>query len=217
MTSPKNISFMHISKELSARQSTAWFMLGSLGDMCGGDMGKLRRIVEVDGTFIGGKERNKPESRKLHAGRGTVGKQAVLGLREVGGRTIAKPIEGTSHDVLHREIAAHIEPGSEIHTDEHSGYDNLPDHIHLYVKHGAGEYVGANGIHVNSVESMWAVLKPGVYGTRHYVSVKHLTHYVDEATFRPNYGNIGMHTLNRLASFLARAFRHHITYRELTA
>ena len=91
---------------------------------------------------------------KLHVGRGTIGKQAVLGFRERGGKSDAVPIEGTSREVLHREIAKHVEPGSELRTDEHSGYDNLPGYIRRHVKHGAGEYVVANDIHINGVESM---------------------------------------------------------------
>ena len=135
--------------------------------------------MEADETFVGGKEGNKHPHKKLNMGRGTVGKQAVLGLRERGGRSIAMPIEGTSKATLHREIAKHVEPGSELHTDEHSGYDDLPAYIRRHVKHGAGEYVGANDIHVNSVESMWAVLKRGLYGTWHKASVKHLHRYVE--------------------------------------
>ena len=218
VTARKGISSMQLSKELSVRQSTAWFMLGRLRESLGGDPGgKLKGIVEIDEAFIGGKEANKHESNKLHAGRGTVGKQAVLGLRERGGKSVAMPIEGTSREVLHREIAKHVEPGSEIHTDEHAGYDNLPEYIRRHVKHGAGEYVGARNIHVNSVESMWAVLKRGIYGTWHHVSVKHFARYANEATFRLNEANVKIHTLNHMASFLAHAFKHRITYERLTA
>jgi hypothetical protein len=76
---------------------TAWFMLGRLREACsnrGSDKGdKLAGIIEVDECFVGGKEANKHESKKLHAGRGSVGKTAVVGLRERGGRVIAHPAE----------------------------------------------------------------------------------------------------------------------------
>ena len=80
------------------------------------------------------------------------------------------PIEDSSKATIQAKIAEHVEPGRHIHTDEASAYDNLPGYIRSHVNHGKGkyvEYVGANAIHVNSAESMWAVLKRGLYGTWH--------------------------------------------------
>ena len=217
VTSRKGISSLQLSKEIGITQKSSWFLLQRLREACSGDIDKLRGIVEIDETFVGGKERNKHASKKRRAGRGTVGKQAVLGLRERGtGKSVAMPVEGTSQKTLHREITAHVESGSEIHTDEHSGYEGLPAYIRCHVKHSAGEYVGANNIHVNSVESMWAVMKRGLYGTWHHASVKHLGRYVNECTFRLNEGNVKRHTLDRMGSFVDATVGRRITYRELT-
>ena len=62
---------------------------------------------------------------------------------------------------------------------------------------------------------MWAVLKRGIYGVWHQVSVKHLQRYVSEATFRLNEGNVEIHTMQRIEAFVELAFRCRITYREL--
>ncbi len=77
-----------------------------LREACGGDPAK-RRASWKPTRRVGGKEGNKHPHKKLNMGRGTVGKQAVLGLRERGGRSIAMLIEGTSKATLHREIAKH--------------------------------------------------------------------------------------------------------------
>ena len=85
------------------------------------------------------------------------------------------------------------------------------------VKHSVGECVGAGDVHVNAVESTWALLKHGIYGTRHKVSVKHPLRYFSEATFRLNEGKVKIHTLIRLEAFIALAFRCRITYRKFIA
>jgi transposase-like protein len=216
VTARKGISSLQLAKEIGVTQKTAWFVLGRLREACGGQLDKLRGTVEIDETFVGGKERNKHESKKLKAGRGAVGKTAVLGMRERGGRTVAMVVPSTDLGTVQNEIHGAVEAGSQLYTDEFGAYTDLDGLFfrHDTVNHSAGEFVRGHA-HTNGIESVWAVLKRGLHGVYHHASAKHLHRYVDEFTFRLNEGNVARHSLRRLDSFVDATKGKRLTYRRL--
>jgi transposase-like protein len=163
---------------------TAWNLLHKLRRaMVRPGRDRLHGVVEVDEIFIGGP---RPGKR----GRGAAGKvlvvvaaqQAATGI----GRIRLTRVADASASSLEPAIAAAIELGSQVRTDDWKGYSGL-DRLgyRRHIARSSSAAVGENLLPLaNRVASL---LKRWLLGTyQGAVSATHLDYYLDEYTFRFN-------------------------------
>ena len=218
ITARKGISSVQLAVEIGVTQKSAWFMLQrirqSMSQTIDADK-MLKGIIEADATYIGGKERNKHASKKLRLGRGAIGKVAVLGAKERGGKVSALVIPDTGKETVHKTLSGIIDKSAILMTDEHKSYNGVPFASHKIVKHALKEFV--NGMaSTNEIESVWSILKRGWMGVYHHFSQKHLQLYVNEFCFRLNEGKCDRHIDERIGSLCGLSLdRKHLTYQNL--
>lgn len=214
----KGVSSYQLAKYINITQKSAWFVLHRLRlvfKQPGLGTILLENSVEIDETFIGGKNKNRHWNKKVpnSQGRSWKDKVPVLGMLERGGNLITQVVSNTQQNTLEQIIKNNIKKGSNIYTDEWYRHSNLSKSFnHQIVNHSAKEYVNKMA-HTNSIENFWSHLKRGVYGTYHWVSKKHLHSYIDEFTLRYNTRKHGEQ--DRLDLVLSLVVGKRLTYQQL--
>ncbi|MCP9770465.1 IS1595 family transposase [Lacihabitans sp. LS3-19] len=213
----KGISSHQLAKDIKVTQKSSWFMLHRIRFGLGENENldnQLEGTVELDETFVGGKNRNRHADKKVaqSQGRSFKDKTPVMGmLQEEVSEFIERPsknnpnrmvmekiihspaivrcrvVNNTKGVSLKPIIKEHVKEGSILVSDEWTAYQGLgSDYDHRIVDHRVKQYVNDNGDTTNSLEGFWTWLKRSYIGVYHSMSKRHLQNYVNEVAFRFN-------------------------------
>lgn len=221
-TDLKGRASMKLHRDLNITQKSAWHLAHRIretwekrgGSLFGGP-------VEADETYVGGKRKNMSNAKRRQlakegAGRGTVGKAAVVGVKDrETGKVSAHHVQDTGMSEVVGFVTGHAKPGATVYTDDAPVYDILDAwYDHESVKHSVSEYVRGMA-HTNGIESFWSMLKRGYDGTYHKMSPKHLQRYVNEFVGRHNVRESD--TISQMAGTVAGMVGKQLRYADLIA
>jgi transposase-like protein len=191
LVSKKGISALQVHRMLGfGSYRTAWYMCHRIrAGLRAPEFRKLVGIVEVDETFIGGKNKNRHRNKRT-PGTGGSGKTPIAGAVNRKGNVVARVIENTDTATLTGFVREAVSTKVDLlASDENAAYRGLgEDYPHRTVRHARGEYV-VGAVHTQTIDGFWSLIKRGVMGTFHKVSKKYLPLYVAEFEFRYNHRN----------------------------
>jgi len=210
----KGVSSYQLARDIGVTQKTAWFMLHRIRKCLADTETVLDGEVEMDETFVGGKNKNRHWNKKVKncQGRAHLDKTPVLGMVERDGHLVAQVIPDTSQQSITPVVLQRVSRNATIFTDEWMGYDKLDKlYNRWFIDHSRGQYVDGD-ITTNRIEGFWGIFKRGIIGVYQMATRKHLQKYVDEFVWRYNTRLVTQG--QRFSMFFAN-FDNRLRYKEL--
>lgn len=191
VTSKKGISSLQIQRIMGfGSYETALYMTHRVRvALADPKFRKLMGIVEVDETYVGGKNKNRHWDKRTK-GTGGAGKASVIGAAERGGNVVARVVSRVDTQTADRFVNEAIAEKVDLVATDESGVYHRVNRLrpHEFVTHSRGEYVRGL-VHTQTIDGFWSLLKRGIMGTFHNVSRKYLPLYVAEFEWRYNNRN----------------------------
>jgi transposase-like protein len=188
----KGISATQLALDLGVSRKTAWFMAHRVRyAIKAKSFEKMKGVIQVDETFVGGKNKNRHKDKKVaqSQGRSYKDKTPVMGVLQEEGLLYLEAIPNVRGKTLSTIINKRVQKGSTIVSDEWKGYSGIKkNYKHVVLYHARKQYSN-EGYSTNRLEGFWSILKRGIIGIYHFVSRKHLQRYCDEFSFRYNMRN----------------------------
>jgi transposase-like protein len=221
-TSKKGISSLQLAEQLGVTQKTAWFVLHRIREMLKDNSDEqLSGNIEVDETYVGGKNKNRHHDKKVpnSQGRSSADKTPVVGLLQRDGKIRTFVVKNTDAETLHTIMGQNVSKDSTVITDAYRSYNGLDArYTHVTVKHENDGYVvkiGNETFHTQNIENFWSIFKRGIIGIYHFVSVKHLQRYFTEFGYR--YNERDLTGIEKFNLSLTKCSSARITYPQLIA
>ncbi len=212
----KGISSCQLARDLKITQKSAWFVLHRIRELFQRRAPEvLEGIVEVDETFVGGKEPNKQKHKRTRGLSGGAGKEVLLGVVQRQKEVRLFHVGSRRAEHLIPNLLKNIKPRATIMTDEYAAYKRLGGYYdHQKVNHAIEEYVRGI-VHTNTIEGFFSTVKRTIHGTYHFITGKHMQRYCNEFSYRYNTRKISQG--KRFSFAVYQSHERRLKYDQLTA
>jgi len=196
----KSVSALQLSRDLDVQYKTAWVLSHKIRESLMPkeyeEDEKLSGVCEIDGVYVGNYIRpannidDRIDRRKAHKPK----KRVVISIRqradsefdEVVGSVKTKTFIVKSEDSkdIQELVYKNVELGTELHSDEHQGYDIFHAHYDMKRVNHSKEYKSIDGACNNQSESYNSRFRRMEYGQCHSISNLYLSNYANEIAYR---------------------------------